>query len=149
MDFGSRPRASGWGVRPFAPRGRTLPALLLALGTLGLPVAATAQGLDLSGEWVLTVESPNGTGERQVTFVQDGDALSGEISSSRAAGELTGTVDGDKVTFVAVVQLEGGAFDITYTATVTGDEMEGSVDFGSYGSGSFKGRRVKPAPSSR
>lgn len=136
-------------VKPLAPRARTLPALLLALGTLGLPVAATAQGLDLSGEWVLTVVSPNGTGERQVTFVQDGGALSGEISSSRAAGELTGTVDGDEVTFVAVVQMEGGAFDITYTATVTGDGMEGTVDFGSYGSGSFKGRRVKSAPSSR
>jgi len=136
-------------MNPLAPRALTLSALLLALGTLGLPVAATAQGLDVSGEWVLDVESPNGIGERQVTFVQDGDALTGEISGSRAAGVLTGTVDGDEVTFVAVVEMEGGSFEITYTATVTDGEMKGTVDFGSYGSGSFTGRRVKTDPSSR
>ena len=136
-------------AKPLAPRARTLSALLLALGTLGLPPAATAQGLDVSGDWVLTVESPNGTGERQVTFVQDGDALSGEISSSRAAGELTGTVGGDEVTFVAVVEMESGPFEITYTATVMDGEMKGTVEFGSYGSGTFTGRRVKSPPSSR
>ena len=103
----------------------------------------------LSGEWVLTVTSPNGTGERQVTFVQEGNTLSGEISSSRAAGKLSGTVDDDAVTFVAVVQMDGGPFEITYSATVTGDEMEGTVDFGSYGSGTFTGRRAKSSPPAR
>jgi aspartate 1-decarboxylase len=132
--------------KPLARRACTLSALLFALGTLALPVEAIGQSLDLSGDWVLTVTSPNGTGERQVTFVQDGNTLSGEISSSRAAGKLSGTVDDDVVTFVAVVQMDSGPFEITYTATVTGDEMEGTVDFGSYGSGTFTGRRAKSSP---
>ena len=127
-------------------RACTLSALLLTLVTLGLPVEAPGQSLDVSGEWVLTVTSPNGTGERQLTLVQDGNTLSGEISSSRAAGKLSGTVDGDTVTFVAVVQMDSGPFEITYTATVTGDEMEGTVDFGSYGTGTFTGRRAKSSP---
>lgn len=117
--------------------------LLLAITVIGVPARIEAQGIDLSGSWVLTVESPNGTGERHVTFVQDGDAVSGEISSSRAAGLLIGTVDGDEVTFVATVLMDSGAFDITYRAMVTGDEMTGTVDFGSYGRGTFTGRKVE------
>ena len=60
-----------------------------------------------------------------------------------------GTVNDDTVTFVAVVQMDSGPFEITYTATVTGDEMEGTVDFGSYGSGTFTGRRAKSSPPAR
>ncbi len=136
-------------AKPLARRALTLTSLLIALGTLGVPAQAMGQDLDLSGEWVLTVTSPNGTGERQVTFVQEGNTLSGTISSSRAAGKLSGTVDDDAVTFVAVVQMDSGPFEITYSATVTGDEMEGTVDFGSYGSGTFKGRRAKSSPPAR
>ncbi len=120
--------------------------LLLAFAAIGFPDQIEAQAVELSGAWVLTVESPNGTGERQVTFIQDGDALSGEISSSRATGLLIGTVDGDEVTFVATVMMDSGAFDITYRATVTGDEMTGTVDFGSYGRGTFTGRKVQSSP---
>ena len=96
----------------------------------------------MSGTWVLTVESPNGTGQRDLTLVQDGNELSGEISSSRASGELSGTLEGNEVVFLAVVYMESGSFDITYTATVTGDEMKGTVDFGDYGSGTFTGKRI-------
>jgi hypothetical protein len=120
--------------------------LLLAFAAGGFPGQIEAQAVELSGAWVLTVESPNGTGERQVTFIQDGDALSGEISSSRAAGLLIGTVVGDEVTFVATVMMDSGAFDITYRATVTGDEMVGTVDFGSYGRGTFTGHKVQSSP---
>jgi hypothetical protein len=126
-----------------------LPVLLMAIGILGFPAGATAQDVDLTGDWMLTVESPNGTGERQVTFVQDGTELSGEIASSRAAGPLSGTVEGDQIAFVAIVMMDSGPFEITYTGTVTGDEMEGAVAFGSYGSGTFKGHRVEPATETR
>jgi len=136
-------------ITPHTLRIRALPVLLLTLGSLGFPHAAAAQDLVLTGDWVLTVESPNGTGERQVTFVQEGTELSGEIASSRAAGPLSGTIEGDQVTFVAMVMMDSGPFEITYTGTVTGDEMEGAVAFGSYGSGSFKGHRVEPSTVAR
>ena len=115
---------------------------LVLVGPL-LPTPAGAQDLDLSGEWLLTVESPNGTGTRQVTFVQKGDDLTGTIASSRASGDLTGSVEGENVRFVAVVNMESGPFEIAYTATVVDGLMEGTVDFGDYGSGTFAGRRVE------
>jgi hypothetical protein len=129
-------------MKRFALGVGPMPFLLFALAASGLPAEAAAQGLDLSGAWALTVTSPNGTGERQVTFVQDGHDLSGQISSSRAAGTLTGTVEGDKATFLAVVEMESGAFEIVYEATVADGEMKGTVDFGDYGTGTFTGRRA-------
>jgi len=129
--------------RPVASITRSLFLLLGALLAAGSLAEVSAQAVDVTGAWLLTVESPNGTGEREVTFVQDGDNLSGQISSSQASGLLIGSVDGSDVTFVATVQMQTGSFDITYRATVTGDEMEGTVDFGSYGGGTFTGRRVE------
>ena len=134
--------------RQLSPRW-ALPLLLVTAGLFCTSSGAAAQDLDLTGEWVLTVESPNGTGERSVTFVQDGGELSGEIASSRAAGPLSGTIEGNEVSFVAMVMMESGPFEITYTGTVTGDEMSGVVEFGSYGSGTFRGHRVEPGAESR
>ena len=118
-------------------------ALLLMLGIFGSPRAAAAQDVDLTGKWEFSVDSPNGVGERSVTFLQEGAELTGDIASSRAAGPLTGTVEGNKVTFVATVQMDSGPFEITYVGTIEGDEITGSVEFGSYGAGMFTGRRVE------
>ena len=121
---------------------------LLCAGFLGLAPAtvqpAAAQDLDLTGEWVFTVQSPNGSGIRQVTFFQDGDVLTGTIASSQAEGDLEGVLDGDQATFTVVITMDSGVFAITYDATVTGDEMEGTVDFGDYGQGTFTGQRADP-----
>ena len=126
-----------------------LSALLLMLSLVGGPQTAAAQEVDLTGDWVLTVESPNGTGTRDVTFLQEGDELTGDIASTQAAGPLTGKVDGNKVTFIAIVMMDSGPFEITYAGTITGNEIEGTVEFGSYGGGTFTGRRVEDGGGSR
>ena len=97
---------------------------------------------DLTGAWTLSVMSPNGAGTRAVTFVQDGNVITGEIASSMAAGPLTGTIEGNVVRFVAEVFMQSGSFEVTYSATwVDGELKDGTVDFGSYGSGTFTGKR--------
>jgi hypothetical protein len=121
----------------------SLTALLLTVASLVLPGQTRAQEIDLTGEWLLTVESPNGTGQRDLTLVQEGSELTGEIMSSRAGGDLTGTIDGNEITFIAVVYMESGSFDITYRATLEDGVMKGTVDFGDYGSGTFTGKRVE------
>lgn len=103
---------------------------------------APADRIDLTGEWVLTVESPNGTGSRTVTFVQEGERLTGTIASSMAAGPLEGTLEGNVVHFVAEVAMSTGSFPVVYDAIYRdGRLVEGFVDFGDYGSGTFTGAR--------
>lgn len=133
---------------PLTRRATGLAALLMAVALAAAGTVAAQEkeapkpAFDLTGAWVLNVLSPNGAGTRDVTFVQDGNALTGEIASSMAAGPLTGTIEGDVVTFVATVFMESGTFDVTYRATwVDGELKDGTVDFGSYGSGTFTGHR--------
>ena len=123
-------------------------ALVLATGAVPAPTEAD---FDLTGEWILTVESPNGTGTREVTFVQEDDVLSGTISSTMATGPLTGRVNQEDatVTFTASVSMGSGDFDIVYLATYSeGKLVDGIVDFGDYGEGTFEGER-KPDDSGR
>lgn len=123
------------------------PLLFAVAAGFALAAPAIAQdpeppAADLTGEWVLTVESPNGTGTREVEFEQDGNELGGTIASTMASGELTGTVDGTSVRFTAVVAMDTGDFEIVYRATIAdGALVDGTVDFGTYGSGTFTGRR--------
>jgi hypothetical protein len=103
---------------------------------------AVAPAADLSGEWVLQVELTNGSGTRQVNFEQEGSRLTGTISSSMATGPLEGTVEGDRVHFVATVSMSTADFEIVYEATLRdGRLVNGVVDIGDYGSGTFTGER--------
>jgi hypothetical protein len=112
-----------------------------------MAASAAPQVPDVSGAWTLTVQSPNGTGTREVTINQDGSAITGYISSSMATGELRGSVEGDQIFFVAVVAMDSGDFEITYQATLQdGMMVDGVVDFGDYGGGTFTGKR-KSTPS--
>jgi len=121
-----------------------LVCLSAALAGPAVAQDAAEQAIDLSGEWELVVQSPNGTGTRTLTLVQTGDSIRGTVSSSRASGELEGVVEGDTLTFTALLMMESGPFPVTYRGTFTEDEMAGTIDFGDYGSGTFSGRRSKP-----
>ena len=122
-------------------RRLTLVAGIVAIGAL--PASAQDE-IDLTGDWILTVESPNGTGTREVTFEQRGDTLTGLISSSMATGPLEGEIDQatGNVIFTAIVSMGTGDFEIVYICTWRdGELVNGSVDFGDYGSGTFTGAR--------
>jgi len=117
-------------------------AVLLPLALFAAPGDGAAQDFDLTGDWVLTVSSPNGSGTRSLTLVQKDGELTGSISSSMATGDLTGSVEGNTVTFVAAIFMDSGAFEIVYNATYQdGTLVDGVVDFGDYGGGTFTGAR--------
>ncbi len=123
-----------------------LTAALAAAASLALatPVATLAQNTSMTGEWVFSVELDNGSGTRQVSIVQEGDSLSGTITSSRATGPISGWIDGNTVTIVAEIMMQSGTpFTVYYTATRTGETLDGDVDLGDYGTGTFTGRRVE------
>lgn len=135
------------------PRGFQTLLLDLVLSVAGLAtVAGFAAGpqpdrINIAGDWVLTVTSANGTGPREVTFQQEGDKVTGFIKGSTASGPLTGEIKGKQLKFVVTLEFGGEEFLVTYKGAVEGSTMEGSVDMGTYGTGTFTGVRSGSKPS--
>ncbi|MBN8281216.1 MAG: hypothetical protein J0M16_11445, partial [Gammaproteobacteria bacterium] len=118
----------------------TLTAFALVIWT-ALAAGAPAAATDLSGEWYFDVQSQNGPGKRDVLFRQEGQRVIGFIDSDAASGRFVGTLTGTALEFTAVLEFGGEPMAAVYRATVTGDRMAGTIDFGLYGKGTFTGTR--------
>lgn len=120
---------------------------VLALAAAALLIAACAstppqpKGLDLSGNWVLTTESPMGAQDSDMTVTQTGSALAGKVSSQMGTVDYTGTLEGSAVAFGFSIDIQGTDLRIDYSGTVEGDTMTGKAVFGSYGEGTFTAKR--------
>lgn len=97
------------------------------------------------GEWSYTIDIPgqvmNGTFKIKSTEGQ----LSGTITSSQndEAGELQDIVlNGNKLSFSFPYDAQGQAMKVTYEVIIDGDEFEGSVTAGSFGTFDVEGERV-------
>ena len=99
--------------------------------------------VDVTGKWLFTVQTDNGTGTPTVTFKQQGDSLSGHYSSQLLGErELTGAVKDNRITFKFSSEVQGTALTVTYSGTIENkDSMKGSVDLGGFASGSFTAKR--------
>lgn len=103
----------------------------------------SARGLDISGVWLLNVESPMGREDIVARFEQTGAALSGAMNSKGVDVPLSGGVNGDAIQFDMTFDVRGNPLKLQYTGTVQGDAMEGTVAFGPMGTGRFSGHRAQ------
>jgi len=98
--------------------------------------------VDLSGIWILTVESPRGTQESTAELTMDEDGtLSGSLRGQRGEGSVTeGWVSGNRFSFTVAMAMGARTMEAVYSGTVEADEMEGTVSFGRFSS-EFKGTK--------
>lgn len=95
----------------------------LATGATG----ATGADLGVTGTWPGTWQDAAGaSGTFTMQFAQTGNQISGPItiegSTCVSQGTISGTIDGDQITFGAVKA--GNSVD--YTGTISGDTMSGT-----------------------
>ena len=95
--------------------------------------AAVAFAADVTGTWTLTVETPGGTRQSTVEFRQDGKNLTGTVRSRMGDTPLTGSVNGNQVSFSVTRERDGQQFKIDYSAKVEDAKMTGTVKFGDNG----------------
>ena len=99
------------------------PITLAALTTVG--VAAHAE---LAGTWALTSEGRQGTNHSVLTVEQTEDGYTGSITGRRGTRELSDlTVDGDSFSFTFMMRAPMGLIELTYSGTVSGDTLSGSI----------------------
>jgi hypothetical protein len=97
--------------------------LALAMGTAGY-----AQSV--AGAWELSINGPEGVITATADLKQDGDNLTGTITSPQGTVDLKGTYKAQKVELAFSIQGPQGALDIKVNGDVDGSDMKGIIDFG-------------------
>ena len=112
---------------------RTYLLLALLLGLVGsLPAGAPspAQGANLSGEWVFSVNMARSNFEETFVFTQDGGKLTGTYKGLFGEKTLTGTIKGNQIVVVVEVVRERRNVKATYTGTIeSADKMIGRLQY--------------------
>lgn len=104
--------------------------LLLAMGmTKGALAQAPA---NVAGTWQMTTQGRRGNMTQTLTFKQDGGKLTGTMTGgmNNATFDLTGTVEGSKISFTVERNTGRGTFTTTYNGTVSGNSIKGTADMG-------------------
>ena len=84
-----------------------------------------SQPTNIGGNWQISWEGRGDAQQATIQIQQDGSGLSGTFQDARGSSQLTGNVDGDKVSFS--VQVQGRrTMTLAFTGTIAGDKMSGT-----------------------
>jgi hypothetical protein len=110
-----------------------------------LLVAPAFAQVNVTGDWDVTIESPQGTNAVKMTLTQDGEKITGLFKSPMGELPFTGTLTGVdlKVTFALPVQ--GQSLEIVMNGKVDGEAIGGKVQFGGFGEGDWSAKRAPAA----
>lgn len=103
--------------------------LLSTIVAIALATAALS-AQNVGGAWDLSINGPEGVITATVDLKQDGEKVTGTITSPQGTAELTGTYVGKVVNISFTIQGPNGALDIKVNGEVEGPDMKGIIDFG-------------------
>lgn len=126
-------------------KSRLLSVLALLLAT-ALPAAAG----ELAGKWTAEFDSPIGVQKYVYEFKKSGETVTGEATHDHSLGKGTVAlsdlkIEGDKVSFSEPLTIEGNTITITYSGTLTGDELKLTRNVGDFGSEQLTAKRADAA----
>jgi enterochelin esterase-like enzyme len=118
----------------FNPAGSTNSNAALEPARESAPSAARE---NLTGTWNAEFDSQIGRQKYTYTLKQNGSNLTGKANSEvgdrkREAELKDGKVDGSKVSFVEMLDFQGNEIRITYTGTISGNEMKLTREVGTF-----------------
>jgi hypothetical protein len=116
-------------------------ALGALLAIAALTIAPLAGAADVTGTWIMAVETGAGSGSPTFVLVQKGEALSGSYKGMLGEAPVTGTVKGDEVTIEYKVDGQGQTLAVKYSGKTDGKTMSGKVSLGQLGEGTFTGTK--------
>jgi len=121
-----------------------LKSSLLALSLLiASPVFAQT---DITGDWDVTVNSPQGSNTTPVTFKQEAGKVSGMFKSPQGTLPFEGgTMTGNDLKFTFTINVQGMELPITLTGKVEGETITGKADFGGFAEGDWSAKRTGTA----
>lgn len=100
--------------------------------------------VDPNGKWLYTTETPQGTSTGVVKIKSEGGSYSGTITSSMSGQETelsSIVVEGNSMTFTFGFNAGGATMNIDVSLTFDGNDFEGTMSVGSFGSFPIKGSK--------
>jgi enterochelin esterase-like enzyme len=124
--------------------------LITLLTLAALPCLALAA--EVTGTWKAEFDSQIGFQKYTYTLKQEGTNLTGkassEVNDQKREAELTeGQVNGDKISFVELLNFQGNDLRITYTGTILTNEMKLTREVGTFAKEEIVARREGTAAS--
>jgi hypothetical protein len=121
-----------------------LPAVLLLAVVMSPPAAVFAQ-TNITGDWELTINSPQGSRTAPISLQQDGEKVTGMFKSQAGELPVEGTITGRDLKLAFTINFQGQPLPITMTGIVDGEAIAGKANFGGFAEGDFSGRRAAAA----
>jgi hypothetical protein len=121
-----------------------LAAISFAIAAIGAGGAAV-QAPDITGKWSASFETQIGTQNYTYDFVVKDSVLTGHAKSNLGEGDLSeGKVNGDTVTFIENLKMEGMDLRIDYKGKiVSADEIKFTRQVGDIATEELVAKRVK------
>jgi len=104
--------------------------LFSMLFVLALTIGTTLSAQSVAGAWELSINGPEGVISATADLKQDGDQITGTITSPQGSVDLKGIYKDKKVELAFSIQGPNGAMDIKVNGEVDGSDMKGIIDFG-------------------
>ena len=121
---------------------------IILIVSVALLCLVPALAADISGKWTAVITT--GIGEMNYTFdfKVEGEKLTGKavmsMGGNSSESALTeGSVKGNEISFVETLKVQGQELRCDYKGKISGDEIRGSRQVGSYGTEEFVARRAK------
>ena len=103
-------------------------SVLLCLAVVSPARSQEAVTVNVTGKWELSSETPRGPMTSTVTFAQEGNALTGTVETPRGSTPIaSGSVEGNRITFTVVRSMGERSVETTYTGTVEGGTISGTM----------------------
>jgi hypothetical protein len=98
-----------------------------------------ARAADVTGTWIMSVQTSAGSGSPTFTLTQKAGVITGTYKGQLGEAPVNGTIKDDDVTWQFNVEAQGVPFTVTYTGKVSGKAISGKVSLGQFGEGTFTG----------
>lgn len=111
--------------------------------------AGTAAGVNASGTWTLNINLGEGDVTSTLTIEQQGGRLTGSVQGALGSSEIANASAGagGEIRFTVPLTIGGETTEATFTGTISGNEMRGTVQVVGRQPGSFTGTRPNAPPS--
>jgi hypothetical protein len=108
---------------------------------LCLAAGYAAAQAGVAGAWKMTFQTDQGAVDADMTLKQDGQTVSGSLTSPQGEAPLQGTFTDGKLLLSLTVDAQGQTMTITFDGVLEKDTLKGNVDFGGFGSATWAASR--------